>query len=326
MNARAELFSGPPIDVAVIGGGPAGLAAATALARGGAGRIVVLERGEAAGGIPRHCGHYPFGMSEFRRVLRGPDYAARLVARAGDAGVEIACQTTVTALGAGGALDLTTPETGHAELRAGRVIYATGMREATRAARLTGGMRLAGVVNTGALQDMVYLRGMRPFRRPLIVGSELVAMSAVSTCREAGIRPVAMIEPAPRARAFAGAGLWPRLNGLGFHPRTRLVAILGEKRVTGALVEGPGGMERRIDCDGVILAGDFTPEATLARMGHLALDPQTGGPAVDERGQTSDPAIMAVGNVLGAARSAGASWRAGRRLAQAMLRSAGRQG
>ena len=89
-------------DVVIVGAGPAGLAAAAELRRLGVPRVVVLEREAAAGGIPRHCGHYPFGMREFHRVLRGPDYAARLVALATAAGVEIRTRTSVTALHPGG--------------------------------------------------------------------------------------------------------------------------------------------------------------------------------------------------------------------------------
>ena len=318
--AHAALVAGA-IDVAVIGGGPAGLAAATGLKRAGVERVVVLEREAQAGGVPRHCGHYPFGMWELHRVLRGPDYAARLVARALAAGVELHVQTTVTALTPGPVLEITTPE-GPATLAPARVLYATGMRETPRAARLIGGARVAGVMNTGALQAMVYLEHLRPFRKPLIVGSELVAFSAIMTCRHAGIRPVAMIEPGPRPRAFRLAPAYPALHAIPFYSRTRLLEIEGARGVEAAIVEGPRG-RRRIACDGVILSGDFTPEAALARMGYLPLDPATGAPAETARFRTEDPHVFTAGNIRGGVRTAGASWREGQAVVAEILASLG---
>ncbi len=309
------LTGAPRIDVAVIGGGPAGLAAATALKEAGIGRVVVLEREPQAGGIPRHCGHPPFGMREFRRILRGPVYAARLVARAARAGVEIRTLATVAGIRPGGHLLVALPE-GLVELAARRVIYATGVRETPRAARLIGGARVQGVMNTGALQSLVYLKRRRPFHRPVIIGSELVAFSAIMTCRHAGIRPVAMIEAAPRITARWPAALYPRLAGVRLLTGTRLLEIRGGPRVTGVRVAGPDGQRREIACDGVVLSGQFTPEASLARLGHLALDPGTGGPVVDQWGRCSDPSYFATGNLLRPVETAGWSWAEGRRCGQ----------
>ena len=168
-------------DVAIVGGGPAGLSAAVELKRQGVARVVVLERFGRAGGIPRHCGHPPFGMREFRRVLSGPAYARRLVATAEEAGVEIRTDHTVTAVRPGGVLELATTQ-GAMTLTARRVLIATGNRERTRAQRLAPGLRPVGVMNTAALQSFVYEEGRKPFLRPVIVGSEMVALSALLTC------------------------------------------------------------------------------------------------------------------------------------------------
>ncbi len=309
MNSH-PLAAGAAIDVAVIGAGPAGLAAATVLKAAGLARVVVLEREAAAGGIPRHCGHPPFGMREFGRILRGPDYAARLVARARQAGVEIYTLTTVVEARPGGALLLAVPE-GLLELVARRVIYATGLREAPRSARLVSGARVQGVVNTGTLQSMVFLKNRRPFRRPVIVGSELVAFSAIMTSRHAGIRPVAMLEANARVTARWPSALYPRLAGVRLLTGTALEAIHGEGRVSGVTVAGPEGAPREIACDGVVLAGQFTPESTLARLGHLVVDTGTGGPQVDQFGRCSDPGYFATGNLLRPVETAGRSWREG---------------
>ena len=306
------LAGGAPVDVAVIGGGPAGLAAATVLKAAGVARVVVLERECEAGGIPRHCGHPPFGMREFGRVLRGPAYAARLVARALRAGVEIHTGAAVVEARPGGSL-LVAVSAGVLELAARRVVCATGVRETPRPARLISGVRAGGILNTGALQSMVHLKNRRPFRAPVIVGSELVAFSALMTSRHAGIRPVAMIEARRRVIAPWPAALYPRLTGVRLLTGTRLLEIHGNTQVTGVTVAGPDGRVREIACDGVVLSGMFTPEASLARLGHFALDPATGGPVVDQWGRCSDPAYFATGNLLRPVETAGWCWAEGRR-------------
>jgi len=302
-------------DVAIVGGGPAGLAAACALRKAGIVSVIVLEREAEAGGIPRHCGHFPFGMREFSRVLRGPDYAARLVARARKAGVDLRTAVTVTALHPGGRLSLSTPD-GVGELAAKRVLLCTGVREKTRAARLIGGEKPGGVLSTGALQGMVYLKHQKPFSRPVLLGTELVSFSALLTCRHMGIRPVAMVEPAARVTARWPAPLLPKLLGVPLLLGTELTAIHGRTRVTGVDLMGPDGNTRHIEADGVIVSGGFRPEAALLMAGHLDVDPASGGPDIDQFGRCSDPAYFAAGNLLRAVETAGWSWAEGRRAGQ----------
>ena len=302
-------------DVAIIGAGPAGLAAATELKKAGTERVLVLEREPVAGGIPRHCAHPPFGMREFGRVLTGSAYARRLVETAQSAGADMALRTTVTKLGPGGMLTIASPE-GPRELVAKRVLLTTGVREMPRSARLVSGDRPLGVCNTGALQSMVYLHNRVPFRRPLVVGTELVSFSALFTCRRAGIRPVAMLEAGSRATAR-----WPlhhaaRLLGVPLLLRTRIIAIVGRARVHTVRIADASGREREIACDGVLFTGQFTPESSLARMSHLVIDQGTGGPAIDQFGRCSDPAYYAAGNVLRPVETAGWSWREGRATAR----------
>lgn len=308
------------VEVAVVGGGPAGLAAAIRLRERGVATVAVLDREPAAGGIPRHCGHYPFGMREFHRLLRGPDYARRLVARAEAAGVAIHTGTTVVGLAPGPRLLLSTAA-GQAELIARRVLLATGVRESSRAARLIGGQRPLGVVTTGALQSLVYLAGQRPFRRPVILGSELVSFSALLTCRHAGIRPVAMVEENARITARHFAAMLPRLFGVPLHLATQLVSIHGQSRVEGVTLRLPDGSTQEIAADGVVVTGAFTPEATLAQLGHLAVDPGSGGPVVDQFGRCSDADFFAAGNLLRPVETAGWSWREGLAAGDALAES-----
>jgi len=306
------------IDVIIIGGGPAGLAAGVALKQAGVAHVVVLEREAQAGGIPRHCGHPPFGMREFKRIYTGPQYARRLVETALAAGVEIQTLTTVVEALPGGKL-LVSSDQGVTEMSARRIIYATGTREMSRSARLISGSRPLGVLNTGALQTMVYLKNRKPFERPVIVGTELVSFSAIATCRHMGIKPVAMLEENARITTRLPLGLAAPVMGVPLYKNTRLVAIYGDKKVTGIEVAGPGG-SRTIDCDGVLLTGKFTPEASLARCGHLKIDAGTGGPEVNAAGRCSDPVYFAVGNVLAPLKTAGKSWREGWKTGQVVAK------
>ncbi len=305
-------------DVAIVGGGPAGLAAAMELRRLGVEGVVVLEREAQAGGVPRHCGHPPFGLREHRRLMTGPAYARANVAAAERAGVAFRLRADVAGLEPGGVLSLRTPE-GPERLRARRVLLATGARETPRSARLLPGSRPLGVMNTGALQAMVYLKNLIPFRRPVIVGTELVSFSSLLTCRRAGIRPVAMIEENPRPTVRWPLHYGARLFGVPLRLGVRLTDIRGRERVRAVRLRGGDGREEEIACDGVLLTGRFTPESALARISHLAIDPGTGGPEVDQFGRCSDPAFFAAGNLLRPVEVSGWCWREGEAAAHALF-------
>lgn len=311
-------------DVVIVGAGPAGLSAAVELRALGVASVLVLDREAQPGGVPRLCGHSPYGLREFHRPMLGPAYAERLAARARAAGADIRTGVTVTALRPG-PLVAVSSDAGLAEISARLVLIATGVRESSRAARLIGGTKPGGVLSTGALQGLVYGHGLRPFRRPVVLGSELVAFSALLTCRHAGIRPVAMIEPSLQITARCPADLLPRLLGVPLRLNTRIVAIEGRDSVD-AVVVASGDREDRIETDGVLVTGAFRPEATLIRASHLAYDPLTGGPEVDQSGRCSDPAFFAAGNLLRPVETAGWCWAEGRAVARAMAAQIARQG
>ena len=317
----SDILKSGTCDVAIIGGGPAGLSAAITLKKAGVTNVVVLDRESNAGGIPRHCGHPPFGIRECRRILTGPAYARRIVATALENGVDIALKTTVTSLGSNGNLSLVSPD-GQQELKAKRVLLATGTRETPRSARFVSGGRPLGICNTGTLQSMVYLKNKIPFRAPVVVGTEIVAFSALLTCRKAGIKPVAIFEensetsvrwPLQYAAAFFGVPLFTN---------TRIVNISGDNRVQSVHVLDVEGKITKFDCDGVLFTGKFTPESSLARMSHLELDSATGSPKVDSNGQCSDPAYYAAGNVVHQpVKVAGKCWQAGESTAHRIAKS-----
>ncbi len=284
-------------SVAIVGGGTSGLALATELRRLGVDGVVVLERDNDAGGVPRHCGHYPFGVKEFKRMMKGPDYARALVKRAVAAGVDIRTGTTVTALHPNARLSLSTTD-GPAELQADRVVLCTGVRESSRAQRFISGQRPMGVISTGALQSMVYLHGKRPFRRPVILGTELVSFSAIMTCRHLSMRPVAMIEENSRITARQIMRPYPFVMGVPIHFGASDLTILGDKTVEAVQYTDQTGNRQSIQTDGIIVSGKFRPESALLRASHLEIDQATGGPSIDQYGRATDPAYFCTGNLL----------------------------
>lgn len=304
-------------QVAVVGGGISGLALATELKAQGLNDVLVLEREANAGGVPRHCGHYPFGWREFRRMLKGPDYATRLVMAAQLAGVRLLCNTTVTQLHPGGRLSLLT-EDGQQQLQAERVVVCTGARESTRAQRLLSGQRPQGVLSTGALQSIVYLKNRRPFRYPAIIGSELVSLSAITTCRHMGIRPVAMIEENERLVAPYWMRAYPMMHQIPVFTRAEKLRIEGKQQVEGIRFTDRHGSERCLPADGIIVSGRFTTESALIRDSHLQVDPDTRGPVIDQQYRCSDPAYYCTGNLLRPVESAAWCWQEGRQTAQAV--------
>ena len=312
------------VDVAVVGGGPAGLAAAAALCSTGAGSVIVLERESEPGGIPRHARHHGFGLRDLHRPLTGPRYGARLAELAVQAGAEIRTRTQVTGWSDDGALELTSPR-GRSRLEARATVLATGCRERPRAARLVPGSRPPGVITTGALQQLVYLLHECAGRRAVIVGTEHVSFSALLTLHHGGARAAAMVTEHPRHQTLAafraGAAIRYRVPLI---TRTRLTRILGDRRVEEVefthLVTGD---VRRVACDLVVFTADWIPDHELAVLGGAALDPGTRGPAVDPGLHTTRPGLFAAGNLLHGAETADTAALSGRRAAESVIRYLG---
>lgn len=303
-------------EVVIVGSGPAGLSCARALKQAGLRDIIILEREAEAGGIPRHCGHSGYGLREFSRLMQGPDYARRLVDEV--SGLDLRTKATVLGLKPSGEL-LVTGETGPQTITGKKVLLALGARETPRSARLLTGARPQGVMNTGMLQQMIYLQNRKPFQRPIIIGTELVSFSTLLTLRHIGVKPLAMIEAGERITARRPGDLLARyLLGVPVFINTRLIRILGIDRVEGVEIDRGQGVER-LDCDGVILTGKFRPETALVVPSHLIIDSGTGGPRIDQSMSCSDPSYVAAGNLLRGIETAGQCFREGTLAAQYIL-------
>lgn len=303
-------------DVIIIGGGPSGVAAAIAMRKAGVGKITLLERERYLGGATRHCSHSPFGMFEFGRVYFGAAYGRRLEEEIARHDVDLRYGHSVAQLGEDGEL-LVANYDGLQTLSAKRVLVTTGVRETTRAARLITGDRPVGVLTTGSLQSYVAFHDIMPFKRPVIVGSELVTLSAIWTCLGHGARPVAVLEPRPHALVGAPLNWFPAMLGIPFHRGAEIVDIVGRGRVEAVKVRRPGVVET-LECDGVLFSGQFTPEASLLQTSGLAMDWGSAGPAIDQDGRCENPLYFAAGNVLRAVETGGWAFREGRSVGAAL--------
>ncbi|MFD7861945.1 FAD-dependent oxidoreductase [Streptomyces sp. NPDC059783] len=303
------------VDVLVVGAGPAGLGAAAALAAAGVRRVEVLEREQAAGGVPRHCHHPGFGSTRAGGGSSGPEYARRCVTAAERAGATL--RTGVTATGWTGprTLDITGPG-GLERITAGAVVLATGARERPRSARLVPGTRPEGVYTTGELQQAVHLHHQRIGRRAVVVGDEPISVAAAGTLRAAGVHLVARVTDRPPALP---AALAPWL-GAPLLTRTTVTALTGRTRLTGVALRHADGRTTTLACDTVVFTGDWIPEHELARSGGVPLDPGTRGPAHDAAHRTARPGVFAVGNLLHAVERAGTAAAEGQAVAAPVLR------
>jgi len=309
------------VEVAIVGGGPAGLAAAVELRRRGVARVLVLEREPELGGIPRDCHHLGFGWPDLRRILSGPRYAVRLAAMARREGVEAWTESSVTRWKGARALQVTSPR-GVFEVSARAVLLATGCRERPRAARLVPGARPAGVLTTGALQRVVHGARLSAGRRAVVVGAEHVSFFAVHSLTAAGTEVAALVTDLPRHQTYAPfAWLTAGRRRIPILVDSEVTRILGQARVEAVEVtHRPDGATRAIECDTVVFTGDWIPDHELARAGGLAMDPATRGPQVDPSFRTSAPGVFAAGNLLRGAETAGFAALEGRASAAGIAR------
>jgi len=262
-------------DVLIIGGGPAGLTAAAELAGRSTGHILVVDRENAAGGIPRHSDHTGYGLRDLHRVMTGPVYARHLVDRATRAGAEIRTRTMATGWADEQTLDVTSPD-GRYRIRPRAIVLATGARERPRTARRIPGDRPHGVYTTGQLQNLVHLHHQPVGKRAVVVGGELVSWSAALTLREAGCTPALMVSQYPKAESY---GIF---NAAG---RSVLrVPVATRSRVTRVIGKGRCQAER---------SNISTPASDAPSNATPSSSPVTGSPTTNSSGPPASPSTRA---------------------------------
>ena len=309
------------VDVLIVGAGPAGLAAALALRALGVARVLVVEREEHAGGIPRHSAHTGFGLRDLHRLLSGPRYAARYVRLAREAGVQLRTGSSVTEWLGPTALAVTSAG-GVDAIQARAVLLATGCRERPRAARLVPGTRPHGVLTTGALQQLAAAEPRAVGRRAVVVGAEHVSFSAALTLAHCGASTVAMITEHPRHQTYAPlAWLVALRQRVPIVTSSRVTEIFGARRVEGVeATDVHSGAVTRHACDTVVFTGDWIADHELARRGGLEMDPATRAPRVDLALRTTARGVFAAGNLLHGAETADVAALSGRHAAGAIRR------
>ncbi|MFC1863673.1 NAD(P)/FAD-dependent oxidoreductase [Thermodesulfobacteriota bacterium] len=293
------------VDVAVIGGGPAGLSAAIKAKEYGLEKVVVIERGEHLGGLLDQCIHNGFGLTYFGEDLTGPEYAARFISKAEELGVESSLRCTVLRLSPERKM-LLSDDKGLTELSAGAVVLAMGCRERTRESLNISGTRPSGIFTAGTAQRYVNIYGYVPGKEAVILGSGDVGMIMARRLSLEGVKVKAVVEVLP----YAGGLIRNEVQCLQdfdiplmlehtvtkIHGDERLEAVT-IARVDKGLNPIPG-TEETITCDTLLISAGLIPENELSRMAGIKLDPLTGGAVVDSLMQTSVAGIFAGGNVL----------------------------
>ena len=290
------------VDVAVIGGGPAGLASAIKASENA--DVLLLERGKELGGILQQCIHNGFGNFIFKKMLTGPEYAHRFIKMVKETGIEVMTETTVLQINEKKII-ATSPE-GLFKINAKAIVLAMGCRERSRAQILIPGTRPAGIYTAGTAQRLINIDGIMPGKRVVILGSGDVGliMARRFVLEGADVEGVYEIMPKP-------GGLMRNVvqclydYGIPLHLSHTIIDIKGKRRVEGVTVARVDermkpieGTERFIPCDCLILAVGLIPENELSRQIGIEMDDATGGPIVDEGMETSLPGIFACGNVV----------------------------
>ena len=293
-------------EIVIIGGGPAGLAAAIAAYDAGCRSILILERDNQLGGILNQCIHNGFGLHTFGEELTGPEYAARFARQVLDRGIAYKLNTMVLSISEGKKITAVNRTDGLIEIEATAVILAMGCRERSRGALNIPGFRPAGIYSAGTAQRLVNIEGFLPGRRVVILGSGDIGLIMARRMTLEGAKVLVVAELMPYSGGLK-RNIVQCLNDFGIPLKLShtVVDIQGRERVTGVTIAEVGpdrkpipGTEIHYDCDTLLLSCGLLPENELSRGMGVTISPVTNGPLVDESLQTSIPGVFAAGNVL----------------------------
>lgn len=293
-------------DIVIIGGGPAGLAAAAAAKKSGIDSILILERDKELGGILNQCIHNGFGLHTFKEELTGPEYARRYIDEVEEQKIEYMLNTMVIDISAEKVITIMNRQEGLVEIQAKAVILAMGCRERSRGALNIPGYRPAGIYSAGTAQRLVNMEGFMPGRKVVILGSGDIGliMARRMTFEGAEVKVVAELMP------YSG-GLKRNIvqclddYGIPLKLSHTIVDIRGKERLEGvtiAAVDDRGkpipGTEEDYECDTLLLSVGLIPENELSRGMGVDIEPVTSGPSVNESLETNVDGVFACGNVL----------------------------
>ena len=293
------------VDIAVIGGGPAGLAAALAAQKEGAGKVLIIERNNEMGGILQQCIHHGFGLHRFKDELTGPEYAQRFINELKETNIDVMLETMVLEVTKERKIYAVNTEGMH-EINAKAVILAMGCRERTRGALRIPGSRPAGVYSAGTAQRYVNIDGYMPGKKAVILGSGDIGLIMARRFALEGAEVEAVVEVLPYA-----AGLTRNVVqcledfDIPLYLQSTVIEIHGDERIEAVTIAEVDenwtpvpGTERKIECDTLLLSVGLVPENELSSQAGVEIDPITNGPIVDDFMMTNIEGIFACGNVL----------------------------